>query len=110
MNNTSLKILIFILFATMLSTSSCKSYWIKRKQIKNVKEIEKKKLEREQAANEEYQEKVIRHASIQSRKTKKEMKKNFKKSQRHAGNQKRFFLWRWFSGNKKQKTTAPGSQ
>lgn len=74
-----------------------------------MKEIEKKKLERQQAANEEYQEKVRRHASIQSRKTKKEMKQNFKKSQRASGKQKRFFLWRWLSGNKTKRTTSPGT-
>lgn len=102
--NIKSKIALLIVFLILPFTYSCKSYWIKRKQIKNMKEIEKKKQERQEEAMEEYQKRAQRHADIQSPQTKREMKRNFKKYDRYQKGKKRFFLWRWLFGKKKRRT------
>jgi hypothetical protein len=46
---------------------------------------------------EQYEEAVKRHQSIQTKETRKRLKKNEKEAKRKAKGRKQFFLFRWFS-------------
>lgn len=103
------KIIIFLLLIAVLSTSvGCKKWIVRHKQKQDLREIDRKKREQDLEKQKKYQEAVKHQASIQNKKTRKSMKKQYRKAQRHNNNQKEFFLKRWFKGKKKLKSGSKG--
>lgn len=101
-----IKILLLLIIALLASTApACKKYRIIQKQKKMEREVIKKQKEKEKEQLKKYQEAVKRHASIQDKKTRKAMKKEYKKSRRLKENRKEFFMKRWFK--KKRGRAAP---
>jgi len=102
------QLIIFLLIVfTSLGTSSCHHWNVKRKQKRDLRQMEKKQREKQKEADDKYQEAVKRNASHQSKSAKKSMKNNYKKAERHNYNKKEFFLKRWFSGKRKRSRGAP---
>jgi len=99
--------IFFLLLATLLGTTGCHKWNVKRKQRRDLRQMEKKKREQQKEAEEKYQEAVKRNASLQSKSAKKQMKRNYKKAERHNYHKKEFFLKRWFGGKKRRSRTAP---
>ena len=94
--------LIILFIITILTTSTgCKKWVVRHQQRRDLREIERKKKEQEKEKLQKYQEAVKRHASIQDKKTRKAMKKQYRKAQRHNTNRKEFFIKRWFKGKKR---------
>lgn len=102
------QIIIFLLvIATSMGTVSCRKWNNKRKQRRDLRQMEKKKRDQQKEAEDKYQEAVKRNASHQSKSTKKAMKKNYKQAERYNYHKKEFFLKRWFGGKKKRSRSAP---
>ena len=102
------QIFIFLLMiSTLVGTTGCHKWNVKRKQRRDLRQMEKKKREQQKEAEDKYQEAVKQHASHQSKSAKKQMKKNYKKAERHNYHKKEFFLKRWFGGKKKRSRSAP---
>ena len=97
-------------FALLLSFTfgnvSCRKWQIKRKRKRDAREIARNKKEKEDKAQAKYQEQVRRHADIQSPKTRRRMKNQYRKADRYNNHRKEFFLKRWFRkiGGKKKKS------
>ena len=106
MNIKQFVLLLFIL-GTAAGTSSCHKWSVRHKQKRDMRERERQQREKEKEAEEAYQEAVKAHASHQSKRTKKEMKRNYKKAERYNYHKKEFFLKRWFKGKKKRKHVSP---
>jgi len=98
---------LLLIIATALGTSSCHKWNVKRKQKRDLRQMEHKRKEQQKEANKKYQEAVKRNASHQSKSAKKSMKANYKKADRHNNHRKEFFLKRWFKGKKKRSRGAP---
>lgn len=72
-----------------------------------MREMARQQRQKDKEATKAYQEAVKRHAAGQTRKTRREMKKNFKKSERHRTGKKEFFLKRWFTPKHKRQAAPP---
>jgi Flp pilus assembly protein TadB len=95
------QIFIFLIIFAIFSSFGCQRMMSRSKQRRDLREIEQKQREQDKEKLAKYQEAVKRHASNQDKKTRKSMKKQYKKAQRHNNNQKEFFVKRWFSGKKR---------
>jgi len=100
-------IISLLVLVSVMGTTSCHKWQVKRKQKRDLRQMEKKKREQQKEAEEKYQEAVKQHASHQSKSAKKQMKQNYKKAERHNYHKKEFFLKRWFGGKKKRSRSAP---
>jgi len=100
-------ILILLVLSSLLGTSSCHKWQVPHKQKRDLREREKQKEQRQKEAEEKYQDAIKQHASHQSKRTRKEMKRNYKKADRYNNHKKEFFLKRWFKGGKKKSRTSP---
>ena len=85
------------------SGTGCKRWQVRHKQRKELREIEKKRREKEKAKQQKYQEAVKHQADIQDRRTKRDMKRRYKKAERYNRHKKEFFLKRWFKGKGNRK-------
>lgn len=103
------KLILILFFIFLVTGSGCKKYRIIQQDKKVQREALKRQKEKEKEQMKKYQEAVKRHASIQDKKTRKAMKKEYKKSRRLKENRKEFFLKRWFTKRSYKKTTKPGS-
>jgi len=102
------QIFIYLLIMTaVVGTTSCHKWNVKRKQRRDLRQMEKQKAEKQKEAEKQYQEAVKQHASHQSKSAKKSMKRNYKKAERHNYHKKEFFLKRWFGGKRKRSRSAP---
>lgn len=106
MKTNRLVALLLILFTT-LGTTSCHKWQVRHKQKRDLREREKQANERQKEADEAYQDAIKQHASHQSKRTRKDMKKNYKKADRYNNNKKEFFLKRWFKGGKRKTGGSP---
>lgn len=88
-------ILILFLLAgfLLLISPSCRSTYGSKKQ----RQTEKLQEQRKRETMEQYEQAVKRHQSIQTKETRKRLKKNEKEAKRKATDRKQFFLFRWFS-------------
>ncbi|MCK5856953.1 MAG: hypothetical protein KAG64_05655 [Bacteroidales bacterium] len=100
-------VLLFLILATALGTTSCHKWNVKRKQKRDLRQMENKQAQKQKEADAKYQEAVKRNASHQSKSAKKSMKRNYKKADRYNNHKKEFFLKRWFGGKKKRRRSAP---
>lgn len=105
MNSTS-RIIAFVLILILPTTFSCKRWKNNHKRKKDAREIARKQKERDAEAQAKYEEAIQRQASIQSPKTRREMKKRYKQADRYNNHKKEFFLKRWFGGKKHRTTTV----
>ncbi len=96
-----IKLIIILIIALVSTSTGCKKWAVRHKQRRDLRELEQKQREKEKEKQQKYQEAVKRHASIQDKKTRKAMKKQYRKAQRHNTNQKEFFIKRWFKGKKR---------
>ena len=104
------KIILFLTIIALLFTSvGCKKWNSNRKANKRARELKQKEKEKEKEKLKAYQEAVKRHAEIQDKKTRKDMKRRYKKARRYNTGQKEFFLKRWFRGKRKVKQNKGGS-
>lgn len=102
----SLLALLFI-----FPTSSCrtmKKMSNNQQRRQDMRQMAKEKKQREAEAQKAYMEAVKRNGQGQTRKTRKAMKQNFKKSQRHRSGKGEFFLKRWFTPKSKRVKRPPG--
>ena len=68
------------------------------KSVKKRKEqLEKQEEEKQKMAEKAHEEGIEQHMQIQTKETRKRMKKNRRKANRHNNNRREFFLKRWFS-------------
>jgi ABC-type multidrug transport system fused ATPase/permease subunit len=104
-SNRIISILIILSFA--FTTVSCRKWQINHKRKRDAKEIAKKQRERDNEANAKYEESIRHQASIQSPKTRREMKKRYKQADRYNNHKKEFFLKRWFTPKSKRRVVAP---
>lgn len=88
--------------------AGCKKWQVHHKQKKDLRAIQKKEKEKEEEKQKKYEEAVKHQASIQDKKTRKSMKKKYRKAQRYNNHQKEFFLKRWFRGGKKHQAKPKG--
>lgn len=105
MSRTS-RIIAFILILCLPATFSCKRWQNNHKRKQDAREIARKQKERDAEAQAKYEEAIQRQASIQSPKTRREMKKRYKQADRYNNHKKEFFLKRWFGGKKHRSTTV----
>lgn len=90
-----LLIVIMIGLFTLVGTGGCKSSYSSRKQ----KEVAKVRQQRKKEAMKQYEDAVKRHRSIQTKETRKRIRKNEKEAKRKSQGRRKFFLFRWFSGD-----------
>ena len=101
-------VIILLLIGISFGNSSCRGLHnskIKRKQKKEAKIVEARKRKQKQDAIASYEKAARRHASIQTKDTRKKLKKNFKKAYRYNYNKKTPFWERWYikTNHKKNK-------
>lgn len=104
--------LLLIILAVAFSGTSCKSFkkmTINHKQKKDMRVRAKEQKKKDKEAQKAYQQAVKRNAEGQTRKTRKEMKKNYKKSERLRTGKKEFFLKRWFKRKPRRGGRSPSS-
>ena len=75
---------------------------------KQEKKIERMKEKRMEEDLKLYQKAIKRHQKIQSKDTRKRMKKDRKQAFRHNDNKREFFLKRWFTPKQKKKPAGNG--
>ncbi len=97
------RILIFILALSVLPMSGCKKWIVRHKQRKELRELKQKQREKDREKMQKYRDAVEHQASIQDKKTKKSMKKQYRKADRYNSHKREFFLKRWFKGGHKNK-------
>ena len=97
------RILIFILILAVVPSVGCKKWRVRQKQKKELRELKQKQREKDKEKQKKYEEAVRHQASIQDKKTRKAMKKQYRKAQRYNTHKREFFLKRWFKGGKKTK-------
>ena len=90
--------LLFVFFAVFIGNAYSQS---PKKLIEKQKEkIEKKKAQRANEAMAMYEKGLKRHLKVQSKDTKKRMRKSMRKADRINDNRREFFLKRWFAGKR----------
>jgi tRNA(Glu) U13 pseudouridine synthase TruD len=108
-----MKLIVRLLLATFLLTLpftfGCSRFAIaKRQEEKRRKELARMNKEKALESQLAYEEAVQRHYDMQDKKTRKEMRRNMKKSLAWKENKKPFFLVRWFTPKSKRVTPRPG--
>jgi len=97
--------MIRLIFVILISIISFSGFSQKENQNITAKEgakiQEKKKKEREEKAAAEYEKRKDQHESIQTKETRKRMKANRKRSQRHDTGYRPPFYKRWFAGKRR---------
>lgn len=97
--------MIRLIFVILISIISFSGFSQKENQNITAKEgakiQEKKKKEREEKAAAEYEKRKDQHESIQTKETRKRMKANRKRSQRHDTGYRPPFYKRWFGGKRR---------
>jgi len=97
MKNKPIIFIIIACFLSLIVMTSCRSSQAHKHQ----KQIDKTKAERKKETEVQYQSAVKRHQNIQTKETKKRMKKTQKRSGNiNKSKKKQFFLKRWFSKDK----------
>ena len=99
------RVLLFLLILTIPFGYGCRKWSSNHKRKQNAREIERNRREKEAEAQAKYEEAIRRQAQIQSPKTRRAMKKQYKRADRYNNHKKEFFLKRWFTPKKKR--TAP---
>lgn len=102
--NIANKLVVFFLILSIPATFSCKRWVNNHKRKQDAREIARKQKERDAEAQAKYEEAIQRQASIQTPKTRREMKRRYKQADRYNNHKKEFFLKRWFGGKKHRKT------
>ena len=90
------------LACTGVPAVGCKKWQVRHKQKKELRALRQKQKEKDKEKLQKYEDAVRHQASIQDKKTRKAMKKKYRKAQRYNNHQKEFFLKRWFKGGKKR--------
>lgn len=95
MTNLIIRIVLFLVFTTALGVQNSEAQ--SRKRLKELEKTEERQQDEQAAAQEEGRQ---RHMDIQSKRTKKEMKRNKRRSKRYNKNRREPFWKRWFRRKK----------
>lgn len=95
MTNLHFKTFLILLIVVLMSVGEANAQ--SRKRLKELERVEQDRNAEEQSKSDEAKK---RHLDIQSKQTKKEMKKYKKMSKRHNTNRREPFFKKWFKRNK----------
>ncbi len=102
--------ILLLIFSVSFVTGGCRSYKKmvnEHKRNRDMRKMAKEQRKKEKEAQQAYQDAVKHHAQNQTRKTRKEMKRNYRKSERLRTGKKEFFLKRWFKRKQRRGRTNP---
>ena len=84
---------IFLLFCFTNALAQKEPKSVRKRQ----EQLERQEAEKKRLGEKAHEEGVEKHMKIQTKETRKRMKKNKRKAKRHNDNRNEFFLKRWFS-------------
>lgn len=103
--------IVFILFISLIISVTHTSCALFKKQDpadKQMKVLEKKQRQKEKEAQKIYKKAIKKHMGMQSKNTRKMMKRGYGRADRVNDNKRDFFLKRWFQSGLKKKRSKSG--
>ena len=100
--------IIIITLSVLFTGSSCALFRKQDPADKQMKVLEKKQREKEKEELKIYKKAIKKHMKIQSKGSKKLMKRGYAKGDRINDNKREFFIKRWFQSGLNKKRVKPG--